>query len=338
MATGMTREIWGPRVAERLLSEMTGMPRPTTRRSPLEHEVAQLRDVMGEGDGPVPLRELDRDWFAEAALILVDAVIARDKDALDALDRLLREVHGTVVNARREDPGSEAERLRSCEDWTRLTANYVRSALDRVAPAAAAVRTRGTVREQFLRIVAAQPGVNSRTICSLINNADSATPSSDGAPKPMDEGQLSRIGNALRAEGYVFAERGARGLSWELTPRGEELLEHLARSAEPPGKRRSDMVVTTRSVSKVAVIRMVHEELPPLISFVRSRDIARYRDVGQVDANKTADDTDQSAALSLSFVIKDLIDGDFFPDAEVPPRFTVGDRLYVCTAHSIITA
>lgn len=309
---------------------MTTVPRATTRRSPLEQEVAQLRDVLDAHDGTDSLSDLDRDWFAEAALILVDAVIARDKSALTALDGVVREVHAAVVHKRRSGPGPETARLQSCEDWSRLTANYVRSALDRVSPAAAAVQARGTAREQFLHIVAAQPGINSRTICALINNTGPVTSASRPSSKPMDEGQLSKIGAALRAEGYVFAERGARGLSWRLTPRGEDLLDHLRQPAEPPGPRRNDMLVTTRHVSDNAVIKLVREETPPMISFVRSRDIVRYRDTGQADA-------DQPEALPLHSVIKDLTDGDHYPDAQVPPHFTVGERVYVCTAHSNIT-
>jgi len=328
----MRPDLWGPEAAERLMSEMTSVPRPPTHLSPLEQEVSNLRRIGL--DQPEP--DLDRGWFADVSLIVVDAVVARDKRALDALDDLIREVHRIVVGARRDTPRPDdgpdrADQLRSCESWAQLTANYVRSALDRVAPAAAAVRMRGTYREQILRIVADQPGINSRTIRSLIN-ANGTPPQA----KLMDEGQLSRLGNSLRAEGYVFAERGPRGLSWELTPRGEELLDNLSRGAEAAGQHRNGMVITTGSVAPVAVAQMLREDMPPVVSFVRSNDVVKYRRAQRTNAPKpeAGDEQEIVEPVSIDAVIKGLLDDH---PGEAPTGFTVGERVYLRTAHSSST-
>jgi hypothetical protein len=331
------------------MSQMAEVPRPPAHRSPLEHEVANLRRLGRD------TAALDRGWFADIALIVVDAVVARDKRALDAVDDLVRDVHRQVVLARDElagHPGAhhpeQAERLSSCASWVQLTADSVRCALDRVNPAAAAVRVRGTVRERFLRIVADRPGINSRSIRALINEVDAAvsdsrtadsgtadtqsadTPAAgtraagsraEGA-RPMDEGQLSRIGQSLRAEGYVFAERGARGLSWELTPRGEELLGHLPGEEGRPRAYGNGMVVTTGQVAPVAVAGLVREDLPRVVSFVRARDTLKYRRAGRAEPRE-----DETAPLDL--VIKGLLADHA---REVPGRFRVDDSLYVRTA------
>ena len=335
----MKPDLWGPEAAERLMTDLTSVPRPSTRQSPLEQEVFNLRRIgLDQPEPDAPLGDLDRGWFADVSLVVVDAVVARDKRALDALDDLIREVHRVVVGARRDpsephDPPDRADQLRSCESWAQLTANYVRSALDRVAPAAAAVRMRGTYREQILRIVADQPGINSRTIRSLINANTPAPQPAGRAPKLMDEGQLSRLGNSLRAEGYVFAERGARGLSWELTPRGEELLDHLSRGSEGAGPHGNGMVITTGSVAPVAVAQMLREDLPPVVSFVRSNDVIKYRRAQRTNTRgqEAGDEQGSVQPVSIDAVIKGLLDDHL---GEVPTGFTVGERVYTRTAHS----
>ncbi|WP_305784738.1 hypothetical protein [Symbioplanes lichenis] len=211
-------------------------------------------------------------WFADTSAVVIDAVVARDKDALDALDDLVRRVHRAVLVALGElAPDGDRESLRACERWTQLTANYVRSALDRIAPSVTAARIRGGAAARFLEIVDARPGINSRTIGESINRAG------PGAAKPMDEGQLSRLGNGLRAQGLVLAERVHHGLAWELTPLGEEVLGHLQRTAASP---RTGLVVTTAGVDRAELLRLVERDPPRLLTVMRRRDSVVYRRMG----------------------------------------------------------
>jgi hypothetical protein len=320
-------EIWGGAAADRLLATMSPAPPPPGRVSPLEQEVAKLQAIGLPRLDPYPeIGTLNRAWFADASTVVIDAVVAKDKRALDAMDELVREVYRAVVIARDDLPDApdaadgRAELLRSCEHWAQLTANYVRSALDRVAPAAAATQVRGTARERFLQIVAAQPGINSRTIREVINHAKSGA-----ATKVMDEGQLSRLGNSLRAEGLVTAERGPRGLAWELTPRGEELLSHLQKT---PATVHTGLVVTAGDVDSSTVAKMIRDDPPPMLSVVRPRNTVVYRRMGRSES--PADDTEV-----LETWLKELFDDE----VTRPSRyFRTDDHCYewVCVSERAI--
>jgi hypothetical protein len=337
----MTPSVWGADAAERLMSSMRRVPRPPAHRSPLEQEVVNLKEIalVHREEQPVALGDLGRSWFADVSVVVVDAVVARDKKALDALDELIGEVHRGVVIAQRDLPDADdnpapADRLRSCESWVQVTTDYVRSALDRVAPVADAVAIRGTRRERFLRIVADQPGINSRTIGSLINADATSEDAAGQAPRPMDEGQLSKIGNALRVQGLVFAERGAQGLSWQLTPRGTELLGHLADPPAVAGGVAAGMLVTTRNVAEVDVAEAVITEKPSTVTFLRSRDTIKYQlmDHSERPPRRAGDGSIRAHAAPIDVVVKGLLDEHL---SRAPSHFSIGDGLcYVQTGLS----
>jgi hypothetical protein len=298
-------------------------PRVPTRGSPLTEEVAELRRTgLDESpDGRLHLRDLGRtwrNWFADLALILVDAVIARDVQALEAADELLGAVHRAVAIASREH--TDGAQLHSCRSWAQLTSDHLRSALDRVAPTAAATRFRGTRREMFLHVVAERPGVNSREIRDLINEREAAADGPSRRLKLMDEGQLSRLGAGLRAESYVIAERGPHGLSWELTPRGEEVLGHLSEVGRPMSNFR--MVVTTPGVSDGEIVSLIRETPPQSIWFVGARNRVKYRWIRRVPG--TDKELEMAGRPPVDQVIKELT-GE---RRDVPSCFTVEGRLY----------
>jgi hypothetical protein len=300
------------------------LPRPA-QQTPLEGEVAGLHEMaLGSAPGEPMSDYLDEAWFTNVSLVVVDAVVARDMRALDALEELIREVYRVVLTVQDRDGDLEsADVVRSCVSRAELCADFIRSAQTRVAPTATAISLRGSRQERFLRIVADQPGVNSRHIGSMIN-ADQAPATAAGrAPKAMDEGQLSKIGHGLRVQGYVFAERTARGLSWDLTPRGREVLDQLSRPAAPVDPSSELMVVVTSRVLPVNVSRQIVQDKPSALVFIRSDDTIKYQRVGSCDPTT-------AHAIHVDQAVKSLLDDDS-PISDT--HFTTGsDR--VCYAQT----
>jgi hypothetical protein len=326
----MTSDPWGADAVERVMRDLRPVLPPPAHQSPLEYEVVGLQEMaLGSSrDEPAMSDSLNEAWFANVSLVVVDAVVARDMRALDALEKLISEVYRVVLTAQDDatdgdaDPYS-ADLLQSCAHWAELTADYVRSAQSRVAPAAAAISLKGSRQERFLSVVAEQPGINSRRIGSVINADQTSGTAAGRAPKPMDEGQLSRIGHGLRTEGYVFAERTARGLSWDLTPRGRDVLDQLSRTSKPVELLSHSMLITTSRVAPVEVAKQIIADKPSSLIFVRSNNTIKYQ---CIDHSDYAD----AHAPRIDFVVKDLLDDD---SRVLPSHFSIGDER-LCYAQS----
>lgn len=287
--------IWGEQAVADAMATLRRVPARPTQQTPLDQEVAELAEsaLARDGDGDVVIGDLDRSWFADVALILVDAVLTRDKSALDRLDALLRRVHRVLVIAREESSDITPDRLdtlRRWQHWLQLTMEYVRAALERIAPVAAAAAAKGTHYERFLRVVAEHPGINSRKIRKLIDaDRSSSSVEPTGSPsRPMDEGQLSKIGGKLRAQGLVFAERSRHGLAWELTPRGRLVVNRLLGAHENPDHPVDCMLIAINGVRPETVAARLSEATPREVTVLRPDDIVTYQRRGPLDEPQPA--------------------------------------------------
>jgi hypothetical protein len=234
-------------------------------RTPQAREAMALAIAIDCDDPVESTRRMDRGWFEILSLTVVDAVIARDAGALGQVDALLRRAHRDIVRCEAAieeaaDTRMDLGTARRAEGWLMITMEFVRSAQRRVVPVTVAVGIAGTHRERFLRVVSEHPRCNSRTITEkLARLRDPA----DGRTSPIDEGQLSKIGSKLRADGLVSSMRTSGGLSWELTPRGRSVLEVLDRDAEPTAK--DSPAVGPAQPPSAVVLAVPSSERPPKV-------------------------------------------------------------------------
>jgi hypothetical protein len=184
-----------------------------------------------EHDDPCEsIRRMEFGWFEILSLMVIDAVIGQDLAALDQVEDLLSRAHRCAVlcGAALEQGTTgrtDLPAVRRAEGRLEMMMEFLRSARHRIAPVAIATRIAGTHGERFLRVVLEHPLCNSRTISEELAQMNSRT---DGSTRPVDAGQLSRIGTKLRAENLVFSVRGRGGLAWDLTPRGRHVLDVLS--------------------------------------------------------------------------------------------------------------
>jgi hypothetical protein len=276
---------WSADAVGRVMTTLRRVPTPATHQTPLELQVTDLAEsaVVSSDGEDIAVGDLDRTWFADVSLVLIDAVLARDKRALDALDALLRRLHRVLMIAKQEASSGghravSVDELRCWESWLQLTMEYLRSAMERVAPVAAAAAVKGTHYERFLRIVANHPGINSREIGKVINAGRfrSATEAAGADQRRMDEGQLSKIGNKLRAQGLVFAERSGPSLSWELTPRGLLVVNRLLGAHENADHPVDSMVIATKEVASADVAATLSAAKPREVTVLRGADAVTY--------------------------------------------------------------
>lgn len=281
---------WGVQAAAAALATLQPVDRPVTTRSPLAQAVVGLAEAAlgsSRDAGPGVAPDIDRDWFADVSLVLVDAVLARDKAVLDDIDTLFRRIHRLLVvaqQARRESNSSAAGPFHvdpwRCESWLQIAMEFVRSAQERVAPVAVAA-TIGGHAERFLRIVAERPGVNSRQIGQKLaaarDGAELEATSSTAETQALDEGQVSRLGRKLRVQGLVFAARGPNGLAWELTPRGRLVIDRLLDLQENADRPVDSMVIATPKAAPAEVAATLSEAEPHEVKVVRSEDVVVYQ-------------------------------------------------------------
>jgi hypothetical protein len=277
---------WGRQAFVGALDDLSPAPEPALTRSPLEQEVLDLSaGVVGRGEDPTAgVANMNLSWFTHVGCSVVDAVLARDKRALDLLDGLLRQQHRLLAIAEREWP-QDAERRTKLEAvvrakaWLQLAMEFIRSAADRVAPAAFAAEVAGTHRERFLRIVAKCPGINSRGIREQMQAHRAATAGAE-RDAPMSEAQLSKIGKRLRNDRLVTASRGRSGLSWELTPAGELVVDHLLAAdprAEQTGRHVVDsMVIAAGASASTELAEALSATEPREVTVVRNEEYVTY--------------------------------------------------------------
>ena len=276
-------EVWGDEALGAVLASVTSVPPPSQRQTPLEQEVDALTArADAAGAGSEILANPGGGWFARLAVVMVDAVLARDKRALDALDVELRRVHRQAAAAEhvlppedgREHDSGAAARGRVC---AQLSLEFVRAALERVAPVAAAAKIAGTQREHFLRVLASRPGLNSRQMAEALGayRADASDPST--RPRPLDASQLSKMGKQLLRDGLVFAQRGKSGLSWELTPRGRLAIDPLLEAHEDSDHPVNSVVITSGASQAKNIIAVLSTSKPQEVQVVGTEHRITYR-------------------------------------------------------------
>ncbi|WP_212824373.1 hypothetical protein [Catellatospora sp. TT07R-123] len=317
------------------LSALKPIPGPSPTLTPLEEEVDTLAEyALGSAESQVTKQvRLDLEWFAQASLTFVDSVMTRDHTALDRLDALLRSLHREVVLAQHEPAvasGRQAE-LKIWESWIRLALEFVRSGAERVAPAALATSI-GRRSSQFLRAVAECPGLNSRRIRSRMLEEDRATADEgDGhGVKRIGEAQLSRLGSMLRRQGLVFASRGATGLSWGITPRGQVVLDRINGVHDSSNFPVGSIVILAGGVPVGKVATEITEAEPFEVAVMRAGDVLTYqRDRSPVGAQDTEDHIAGAPPQGLEEALSVLLLGD---GTTAPPRrfcTRVGGAQYV---------
>lgn len=340
---------WGVQATEAAFTTLQPVDRPDTSRSPLAQAVAGLAEAAigsTRDAGPGAAPDIDRGWFADVSLVVVDAVLARDKAVLDDMDALLRRIHRLLVvaqQARRQSGSPAAGPLHvdpwRCESWLQIAMEFVRSAQERVAPVAIAA-TVGGHAERFLRIVAECPGVNSRQIGQKLAAArDGAEPEATSATaetRALDEGQVSRLGRKLRVQGLVFAARGPSGLAWELTPRGRLVIDRLLDVQENADRPVDSMVIATPKAAPAEVAATLSEAEPHELKVVRGEDVVVYhrRDLSpQAEPVRRSDATEPAASaptveledaeVTLQAAMSELLE-DHHPQSP-PPVFSLAN-------------
>ncbi|HEY0641185.1 MAG TPA: hypothetical protein VGD67_26435 [Pseudonocardiaceae bacterium] len=291
---------WGRHAAEEIKASLTPVARPVSSASPLQREVEALEAAVLDGLDGSPAT-FERQWFADASIIVTDAVLARDKSALDELDAMLRRIHRLLVMARQAlgAPRSDravAEDMARAEGWLQVTMDFVQSAVERIAPVAIAASVAGTHSERFLRIVRDRPGINSRKLAGLLAAERVAgLPDFSGQDaRPFDEGQLSKIGRKLRAQGLVFGARGSGGLAWELTPRGRLVVDQLLGSVDDADRPVDRMVIAGGNVGAQRVAATLTASKPRQLKVVRTSETLTYELAGQ-PAGASAEPADEAA-------------------------------------------
>jgi AcrR family transcriptional regulator len=140
------------------------------------------------------------------ALGLVDALLERDDETLDAALHALR-------HARARAGGDQA-----VVAWLDAAIAFAHWGLERVPSRTAAV-IQGTQAHEFLRVLEGSPQVGSAELRRLLET---------------DETQVSRTGRRLLESGLVTRRKVARQVFWQLTPRGRRALEEAAAPPRSP--------------------------------------------------------------------------------------------------------
>lgn len=224
---------------------------------PQAREVAALAAAIEHEDPIESTQRMDRGWFEILSLTVIDAVIARDTATLDQVNDLLHCAQRQIVrretaleqkaSSRKEHPEAKCAEIR-----LEIAMRFVQSAQNRVSPIAVATKIGGTHAERFLRVVAERPLCNSRTINAELARLSGRT---GGSTRPLNEGQLSRIGKKLRAAGLVFSVRRREGLAWDLTPRGQSVLDILGDATESTAANSPTVTVADEPEVVVSAIR-----------------------------------------------------------------------------------
>lgn len=152
-------------------------------------------------------------WLAALAGLVAEACVDLDAAALAATQTQLRLSYAAVREDAALVPNDAASRL----GGLRAVAEVVRGALERAAPIRAArLIEPGGLAARFLAAVASEPGSSNRDLADRL-----------GESRPVDEGQLSRLGRQLLGQGLVVRRRAGRQNSWGITPSGRQALSEL---------------------------------------------------------------------------------------------------------------
>lgn len=160
-------------------------------------------------------------WLAGLAVMISEASSCRDRTKLLELQHALREAYAQVL--RPEGPAAGADELVRGRWQGQLLAygEIVRWALEEAVDASAAPDLEAdSLAEHFLLHVAQHPGCRNRDLSDAL-----------GSSRPVDDGQLSRLGSRLLSLGLVQRLRAGRNNVWELTPRGERAVRAIAERA-----------------------------------------------------------------------------------------------------------
>jgi hypothetical protein len=304
-------EVWGDDALGAVLSSLPSLPPPSRRQTPLAQEVDALAARADDPDAAFEdLADPGGGWFARIAVVMVDAVLARDKQALDALDAQLRRVHRRIAAAEHDltpdtSPGRDTVtatlRTRTC---VQLSLEFVRAALERVAPVAAAVRIAGTQHENFLRVLTDRPGLNSRQIAQVLGAQRAESGGRPARSRPLDASQVSKIGKRLLEDGLVFAQRSGSGLSWELTPRGRLAIDRLLPAREDSDHAVTCVVIAVGGSQADNVVDLLSDSAPERLQVVRAASRVTY-------ARQDSPEEDGVAAatpVTVGAAVADLLD------------------------------
>ncbi len=157
-------------------------------------------------------------WLTGLAVMISEASSRRDRTKLVELQHALREAYAQVL--RPEGPASGADELVRGRWQGQLLAygEIVRWALEEAVDASMAPDLEAdSLAEHFLLHVAQHPGCRNRDLSDAL-----------GSSRPVDDGQLSRLGSRLLSLGLVQRLRAGRNNVWELTPRGERVVRGIA--------------------------------------------------------------------------------------------------------------
>ncbi len=187
---------------------------------------------------------LDDNWSNAFAMLLTDAQLTRDLPALvTAGERLYLRLDSLDESAH-----LERGRLLSYLDlvrWSqrRTLPSYQASAVER-----------DSASHRFLWLVSTHPGLTSSELQRR------------GVGR---EESVSRVGRRLREVGLVVQTRAGRSKQWELTPRGERIVDELGTPAAVDHSRELapliDATWRLRRASSIARSRaMTHEDSPDI--------------------------------------------------------------------------
>lgn len=144
--------------------------------------------------------------FSAVAMLLIDSVLTGDEEALRELQEWLR-------NERAQRTSDDAEQKPELRGRLLGLIDASHWAIERVLPPSEVSRVeRSSHANQFLKELAATPGLGNRELAALL---------------AVDDTQVSRLGRTLRKHGLAASRQIGRRNRWELTPKGLRTLEVL---------------------------------------------------------------------------------------------------------------
>lgn len=232
-------------------------------------------------------------WLDAAANRVAEAVRANSARVLSGLQDELRRGYAELQLAATEEVADSAAIVRGQEGQLRALAEVVRWGLEEAlrAEAQRAVEP-GSRAEAFLLHLHGHPGANNAELSAAL-----------GGEGKLDEGQLSRLGSRVLAQGLVERRRQGRSNVWSLTPRGRRA---IAGAVKQQSERQlmqalqdtdSVMVATSAQPTTSLDDEIAARGMPAEVVFVSGGGLVAYR-----QSEQTAGSTQDAADLSVDSV------------------------------------
>ncbi|WP_405642727.1 ROK family protein [Streptomyces sp. NBC_00019] len=171
----------------------------------------RLTEVQSMVDAMKSEKEIPEGRFTALGMLITDASLAADEQALEAAHNGLRWLYGRYVRDGADIRAEQRGRLLGLIDVTYWSLRRLPSGLQlSLDPRSHAAR--------FLVEIAREPGLNNETLAERLD---------------VDITEISRIGRRMLASGVAWRSRQWRHNSWDITPRGLHYLEETGLLPQP---------------------------------------------------------------------------------------------------------